>query len=184
MACQHDHPKRCIRFCRFGKNKKGGCTRGAQCQYYHPVLCRNALVNKKCTQENCTFTHLKGTRRNEEDEADPPRAAHGPRGADTQGNTRNRPVLMEDEFPPLPKPARDRAANNDRKATTQMVDAAFLEQTISRLMDAKMQEIEARLSQSIPQQLQNQMLQPMRPMMGNQMGPTTFLPTFAQRSTC
>ena len=180
-ACKHEHPKRCIRFCRFGKNKKGGCTKGTQCQYYHPVLCRNALVNKKCTKENCTFTHLKGTRRNEEDETDPPRAAHDNRGADTQGNTRNRPVLMEDEFPPLPKPVRDRADTKSNKATTTPVDAAFLEQTISRIIAAKMQEIEVRLSQAFPQQ--PQMLQTMRPITGNQMGPT-FQPTYVQRSMC
>ena len=33
------------------------------CDFYHPILCKFSQVNKVCTKENCTFTHLRGPRR-------------------------------------------------------------------------------------------------------------------------
>jgi hypothetical protein len=64
-TCQYAHPRRCVKFCRFGK-KKGGCNKGPECKQYHPVLCKFSLRTGKCFNSECTYTHLKGTKRNKQ----------------------------------------------------------------------------------------------------------------------
>ena len=62
-VCEFVHPKLCRRYCADGSNRKYGCTRGRQCFYYHPKLCWNSTETRHCPEENCTFSHLRGTRR-------------------------------------------------------------------------------------------------------------------------
>ena len=61
--CDKLHPKKCFPWCKAGSNAKHGCTKGRDCPFYHPILCRNSLRYRKCTNPSCTFTHLKFTRR-------------------------------------------------------------------------------------------------------------------------
>ena len=61
--CQFLHPKRCRPFCRNGPQHRFGCSRGSSCPKFHPVLCADSLSSKKCYNESCTSTHLKGTKR-------------------------------------------------------------------------------------------------------------------------
>ena len=61
--CSMAHPKRCIKFCRNGKSGKFGCNKGINCTYYHPVLCKYSVQKRVCTNKECTFVHLKGTKR-------------------------------------------------------------------------------------------------------------------------
>ena len=63
-VCQYTHPRKCLKFCRFGK-RKGGCTKGNSCKYYHPVLCKFSVKSNRCLNPECTYTHLKGTMRSE-----------------------------------------------------------------------------------------------------------------------
>ena len=63
QVCELEHPKYCSRFCRFGTHKKYGCTKGSNCEFCHPVLCKFSVRSKLCTNSDCTFIHLKGTRR-------------------------------------------------------------------------------------------------------------------------
>ena len=63
--CEFMHPRYCPRFCSFGNQNKGGCKKGARCQLVHPVLCKYSVKKKLCTNLECTFIHLKGTRRKE-----------------------------------------------------------------------------------------------------------------------
>ena len=60
--CSLPHPRKCLKFCRFGK-RKGGCTKGRSCEYYHPVLCKYSVKSNRCSNTECTYTHLKGTKR-------------------------------------------------------------------------------------------------------------------------
>ena len=64
MIHGRDYTTECLRFCRFGK-RKGGCTKGKSCKYYHPVLCKFSTRSNKCFDSECTYTHLKGTKRSE-----------------------------------------------------------------------------------------------------------------------
>ena len=62
-TCPHEHPRMCRKFCQFGKQKKGGCDKGKNCKFFHPILCKHSLRQKQCLNQDCTFTHLKFTRR-------------------------------------------------------------------------------------------------------------------------
>ena len=61
--CQKRHPKRCFTFCKNGSQGRYGCKNGVNCNYYHPTLCKFSLRNRICTNSECTFVHLKGTKR-------------------------------------------------------------------------------------------------------------------------
>ena len=61
--CSLSHPKRCFKFCGNGDKGTHGCKKGDNCQFYHPVLCKFSLRKRICTNEQCTFVHLKGTKR-------------------------------------------------------------------------------------------------------------------------
>jgi len=65
QACEFQHPKYCSKFCRFGTQKKFGCSRGSECKFLHPILCKFSVKKKMCTNAECTYIHLKGTRRKE-----------------------------------------------------------------------------------------------------------------------
>ena len=160
-SCTQAHPKRCIRYCRFGLSKRGGCTRGAECRYYHPVLCRNALVNKRCTRENCTFTHLKGTRRHQEDEKRRTQAGRDAgQEAPAAGRDSNTRVSTAQQGQPSQDPNTGQrvrfnisgdAQHHQRQstgaapaqpATNLSCDASFLEDLISRIMDRKFNQMQ------------------------------------------
>ena len=36
------------------------------CKYFHPILCKFSVQKRLCTHDKCTFTHLKGTKRSEQ----------------------------------------------------------------------------------------------------------------------
>ena len=141
--CSKAHPKRCIQYCRYGTNKKGGCTKGSSCSYYHPILCRNALVNKRCTRDDCTFTHLKGTVRHMEKDSKSNNLNH-------DANTESKKRL---QYNPATNGNAFRDANAKGMTTTktdssvkqpEIMNASFLEKMINDLMDQKMCEMESR----------------------------------------
>ena len=68
---EYDHPKYCIKFCRHGNQRNMGCTKGESCNFLHPVLCKHSVKKKVCTNEECKFIHLKGTRRKRDDSSRP-----------------------------------------------------------------------------------------------------------------
>ena len=39
------------------------CTRGGQCDKFHPKMCPTSLKNGECLRESCKLRHVKGTRR-------------------------------------------------------------------------------------------------------------------------
>ena len=65
QICEFEHPKYCVKYCRNGTQQKFGCNRGSNCKFCHPVLCKFSVKSKLCTNSDCTFIHLKGTRRKE-----------------------------------------------------------------------------------------------------------------------
>ena len=66
--CKFYHPKRCFKYCSFGATKDG-CKSGANCEYFHPTICKHSLSRRVCTYKDCTFVHLKGTKRAEPTQA-------------------------------------------------------------------------------------------------------------------
>ena len=63
QVCQFSHPKGCQKYISFGSRGKKGCGSRSKCQLFHPVLCRYSIKQRLCTNDKCTFVHLKGTRR-------------------------------------------------------------------------------------------------------------------------
>ena len=62
-VCPDDHPKPCFRYRSYGTDKKRGCKKGKDCEYYHPTLCKFSVKYRWCKNESCTFAHLTGTSR-------------------------------------------------------------------------------------------------------------------------
>jgi len=66
--CPDNHPKRCFKYCKFGEKHRHGCNKRKNCDYYHPVLCKYSVRNRVCTNLDCTYTHLQGTKRHNPDD--------------------------------------------------------------------------------------------------------------------
>ena len=63
MSCTFRHPKKCEKYCKYGINSSYGCI-NPECKFLHPILCRYSIRHNYCENEKCTYTHLKGTKRN------------------------------------------------------------------------------------------------------------------------
>ncbi|KAL5271626.1 hypothetical protein ACHWQZ_G002039 [Mnemiopsis leidyi] len=63
QPCKFKHPPRCFRWCKHGDNQRLGCTKGNDCKYLHPKLCRNSVLKRYCPNQDCSYHHLKHTRR-------------------------------------------------------------------------------------------------------------------------
>lgn len=63
QVCSYLHPQKCLKYCRFGRDKGKGCD--GSCGFFHPTVCRNSLRHRKCLLPDCTFVHLQGTERHE-----------------------------------------------------------------------------------------------------------------------
>ena len=59
-ACNFRHPRKCMRFCKFGDHPVQGCTKRV-CPLLHPVICSSSYNNGMCSNINCSFQHLFGT---------------------------------------------------------------------------------------------------------------------------
>ena len=57
---QYDHPRRCRNWMMFGK-----CRFSTSCKYHHPKLCFSSLAERKCTNLECKYFHLRYTQRYE-----------------------------------------------------------------------------------------------------------------------
>ena len=51
------------RISKSGSKGSGGCKKGEGCSYFHPTLCKHSFQKRCCTNESCSFVHLKGTKR-------------------------------------------------------------------------------------------------------------------------
>ena len=62
-GCPFSHSKVCMKFVKHGFDKRIGCNEGRQCIAFHPIICRDSLLWKVCTNLDCMYPHIKGTRR-------------------------------------------------------------------------------------------------------------------------
>ena len=85
QTCSFEHPRTCRKYSSFGSRGRKGCKVGSNCKFYHPILCRYSVRERLCTNEKCTFVHLKGTRRHHDDEFTP--AMHKQQPMLTGGNS-------------------------------------------------------------------------------------------------
>ena len=61
--CSDPHPRKCLKFCRYGNKKGRGCQKARSCPMYHPILCKFSVRHGECRNRECTFTHLRHTKR-------------------------------------------------------------------------------------------------------------------------
>ena len=60
LGCQFDHPRSCKRLLRSGQWGRNGCSKGNDCESYHPI-CRQSLMHNFCTRgTSCRFQHPPG----------------------------------------------------------------------------------------------------------------------------
>ena len=64
--CKYQHKKVCRKFLSHGRHSKYGCNKGQYCDYFHVKMCFNSLNQRVCTKQECRFSHIKGTKRSEE----------------------------------------------------------------------------------------------------------------------
>ena len=62
VGCDFAHPNMCFKFIQRGE-RPGGCSKGKNCNYLHPPLCRGSKGDRMiCTKPRCKFYHLKGVK--------------------------------------------------------------------------------------------------------------------------
>jgi hypothetical protein len=54
-GCSYSHPNKCFKWLKRGLS---GCSKGADCEYYHVKLCKSAAKGAECTNEKCTLPHV------------------------------------------------------------------------------------------------------------------------------
>ena len=60
-ACDYSHPKPCRKFMEHGNRSPRGCQ--GNCKSFHPRMCSRSLKKGECLNDDCTFAHVKGTKR-------------------------------------------------------------------------------------------------------------------------
>jgi hypothetical protein len=54
-GCSYAHPNKCFKWMKRGL---AGCSKGADCDYYHVKLCKSAAKGAECTNDKCTLPHV------------------------------------------------------------------------------------------------------------------------------
>ena len=68
--CLYSHPKICRKYCSFGTRGRGGCLKGKECDFFHPMLCKFSVESRICSNDKCTYIHLRGTSRTTQNHSD------------------------------------------------------------------------------------------------------------------
>jgi hypothetical protein len=54
-GCSYTHPNKCFKWIKRGL---AGCSKGAECEYYHIKLCKSTSKGTDCTNDKCTLPHV------------------------------------------------------------------------------------------------------------------------------
>ena len=71
-GCKYYHPKMCQKLLSHGNGQLKGCNKGGKCQYFHPPMCSKSLSKRICTNLDCVYMHIKGTKRSQTPPPPPP----------------------------------------------------------------------------------------------------------------
>ena len=61
--CKFTHPQMCRKYLQHGTRQPTGCNLGKRCKFFHPLMCMDSLRKSECYNDDCTYHHVKGTRR-------------------------------------------------------------------------------------------------------------------------
>ena len=117
-TCPNPHPRKCLKFCRYGNKHGRGCQKGRSCPLYHPILCKFSVRYGECKKKECTFTHLRHTKRQPSQREFEETSQHERRPF----NQNYRSLSQYDqEFPPL----RPRQRRDSNVSATSSVSESF-----------------------------------------------------------
>ena len=57
-GCKYDHPRKCFKYTRYGKEGPRGC-KDSKCSYFHPPLCHETEAGRPCRRAKCKYYHRK-----------------------------------------------------------------------------------------------------------------------------
>jgi hypothetical protein len=80
--CDDSHPKPCRKLMEHGSRSPRGCQ--GNCKSFHPRMCSRSLKNGECLNDQCTFVHVKGTKRKKDN------ASEGSKGEEKKINPENK----------------------------------------------------------------------------------------------
>lgn len=149
-----------------------GCTKGDDCKFLHPKLCRNSVLKRYCPNKDCTFHHLKHTRRPREQSEGANRDNPKP-GYDASKPSRTFPKFRWDSVStlndtPVPPTIQKRdsvtvsvTGNQPRRATTKNANQNedFLLQLLENMKEGIVLQMSEKLSEfqaSIPELVREQ----------------------------
>ena len=160
-SCEYKHKRYCFRFCGFGdqKNHRAGCRFGKDCRYLHPKLCQNSVVMRACYNKQCTLTHLKFTRKKDDNyRNDNNRETNRYNRTDTRGRSQDqrytpKTYQSEPKDDDKPKPWAEGSALYQPNST----EKPKKDGENQRFLDLAMESMKKELSNLISVQIQQQM---------------------------
>ena len=149
--CRYSHPQMCKKFMQHGTRQPNGCKLGKKCKQFHPLMCIDSLKKSECFNEQCTFNHIKGTRRQ-------------PKLIKNNQHSNSSPAASPN--PPL-RPAEEKPPENDNQADHFLEVVRLLKAEIITSMNnqistlaAQIHDIKQTQAQRIPPQPMTQYYQP------------------------
>ena len=71
-----------------------GCQQGENCSFFHPNLCNSSVRTWTCLNKNCTFVHLRSTKRHRDRGEPETGQANRPRHRENNGRSQERPTPL------------------------------------------------------------------------------------------
>ena len=99
--CAYQHPKPCSKYMANGTRNHGGCNQGRNCNFFHPTVCNTSLRQRSCFRENCKFLHIRGTKRNRDQESnssEQTRSTQIKQSSDGQSSQRDNSMPVQSPF--------------------------------------------------------------------------------------
>ena len=91
VTCPHAHPRRCQNYSKFGTKARTGFQQGENRSFFHPNLCNSSVRTLTCLNKNCTFVHLRSTKRHRDRREPETGQANRPRHRENNGRSQERP---------------------------------------------------------------------------------------------
>ncbi|MEC8327029.1 MAG: hypothetical protein VX100_13260, partial [Pseudomonadota bacterium] len=66
-GCSKGHPKACHKLIQYGTRGPLGCSKGGNCEMFHPRMCSQSLQARECLTMDCKLRHVRGTKRTTSD---------------------------------------------------------------------------------------------------------------------
>ena len=122
VTCPHAHPRRCQNYSKFGTKARTGCQQGENCSFFHPNLCNTSVRTLTCLNKNCTFVHLRSTKRHRDRGEPETGQANRPRQRENNGRSQERPPpsvhFQGNGQRPLPQRTRSTSSASQQNRTT------------------------------------------------------------------